>query len=347
MEILFLVLIVLAATVAALLVSVFAVSLFVFFRINNKRYNGNKHLKYFTASDFEGLIAEPLEFLSDGGQTLRGFLYRKEGNGAPKALLIFAHGFGAGHLAYTTEIDAFAEAGYWVLAYDATGCGASDGKNLRGFDQGVADLLCAVRAANSDARFSDMKKILVGHSWGAFCVLNAVDAEGVCGAVAMCGFISGAKVLAQNTVGKAFPFLTFLSEWFLRLFNRMRFGRKANRNALRSLRGTEKPVYLLYGSADTTVPFRYNGAVFAAESEKLPHAVCKVCGGKGHNPYLTKEAEQTMRRTFAAIAARKKKDPARALAMYAEIDYRAITREDPEVMRPILGFCDRLASSAQ
>lgn len=335
--------IVLAALIAAIIFSVFGVALYAFHRITGKRYNGNKNLKYFTAADFPELAAEPISFVSNRGQTLRGFLYRKETVESPKALVIFAHGFGAGHQAYTTEINALAEAGYWVLAYDATGCVASDGARLYGFDQGVLDLRSAIRYANEEPRFSKMKKILVGHSWGAFCVMNNVEAEGVCGAVAMCGFISGAKVLAQNTVGRKVPCLTFLAEAFLRLFNSIRFGKAANFNSLKSLQKTDKPVYLIFGSSDKTVSFRGNGAIFAKKFAESSNITCKICEGKAHNPYLTMDAERAMNQTFSEIAKQRKKNPVRALQMYKEIDYAKIMEEDSEVMRSIAEYCDRLA----
>ena len=332
-----------AAVILAVLVAIFGLSVFIFCRINNKRYNGNKNVKYFTASDFAELEADPVSFPSDGGQTLRGFVYRKKTVVAPKALLVFAHGFGAGHLSYTTEINTFAEAGYWILAYDATGCAGSDGKNIRGFDQGVIDLLSAVHFAQSDERLRDLKKILVGHSWGGFCAMNAVSAEDIVGAVAICGFISGAKVLAQNTVGKKFPWLAFIAEGFLRLMNRLRLGGNANKNSLNSLRKTDKPVYLIYGTDDKTVVFRKNGAVMAKKLQNSSNIRCRICKGKGHNPYLTEEAERSMNATFSEIAKQKKKDLAAALQMYEEIDYVKITEEDESVMRSIVEFCDGIA----
>lgn len=336
-------LIVVVSGIAAVIFAVFVLALFVFNRINNKRYNGNKFLKYFSADDFPGLLAEPISFLSDCGQTLRGFLYQRK-ECQPKALVIFAHGFGAGHWAYTTELNTIVQAGYWVLAYDATGCAESDGKNLRGFDQGVYDLCAAVRYANNCARFDGMKKILLGHSWGAFCVLNSLEEGGISGAVAMCGFISGAKVLSQNTIGKYFPALTFLEEAFLRLFYRMRFGRKANRNSLKSLRRTKKKVLLIYGDADRTVNYKKNGAVFLREFCGAENVVCKVCEGKAHNPYLTKDAERAMNETFSAIAAQKKKNYQKAVEMYAGIDYAKITQEDRQVMRTVIEFCDSISA---
>ena len=70
-----------------------------------RRYDGNPNLRYFQAEDFEGLKAEPVSFGS-GDATLRGYIYSYDGDA--KGAVIFSHGFGAGHRAYTTEIDALA-----------------------------------------------------------------------------------------------------------------------------------------------------------------------------------------------------------------------------------------------
>ena len=112
-----------------------------------KRYDGNPDVRYFEASDFVGLQASPVSFPSTPGITLRGFLYRKEGL-QPRALAVFVHGLGAGHLAYTTEIDFLARCGYLVLGFDMTGCGASDGR-ADGFDQGPLDIAAALRFARN------------------------------------------------------------------------------------------------------------------------------------------------------------------------------------------------------
>ena len=337
---------VIVLTVVALLlvglISVLGVSVFVFCRINNRRYNGNPNLKYFTAEDFPGLIAEPFFVPSDRGQMLHANLYRRE-EIPPKALLIFAHGFGAGHLAYTKEIDTLVRAGYWVLAHDATGCGESEGRCVRGFDQGVADLKCMIRFADGSSRFQGMKKILVGHSWGAFCVMNSSAENGIDGAVAVCGFISGAKVLAQITIGRKIPWLVFLEEFYLRILYRLRFGSGANYNSVKSLKKTDKPILLLYGTADRTVVFPGNGAVITDAVRGRKNIQFKIYEGRGHNPYLLPEAEREMHATFDAIAEQKKKNPALAREMYRQIDYPKITQEDPAFMREIVDFCDAVA----
>ena len=66
----------------------------------------------------------------------------------------------------------------------------------------------------------------------------------------------------------------------------------------------------------------------------------RKCEGKGHNPYLSFAAEKYMNETFAKIARMKKKDRAKATAMYEDIDYGKMTEEDPEIMRSVIEFCD-------
>ena len=71
------------------------------------RCEGNENLKYFKAKSFDNLNARPISFQSDKSQTLNGFLYSNAKIEKYKALIVFSHGMGAGHLAYTTEINYF------------------------------------------------------------------------------------------------------------------------------------------------------------------------------------------------------------------------------------------------
>ena len=114
----------------------------------NKRCEGNENLKYLKAKNFDNLNAHPISSKSDEGQTLNGFLYSGAKIDKYKALIVFSHGMGAGHLAYTTEINYFAQKGYLVLAYDNTGTCESEGKKLKGFDDGDA-LLTGVETRSS------------------------------------------------------------------------------------------------------------------------------------------------------------------------------------------------------
>lgn len=329
-------------------VALFACTTFVCSAVANKkffgrRYNGNPLLKYFTAEDFPNLDAEAVSFVSDKGQMLKGYVYTSSAV-PPRGLIIFSHGFGAGHQSYTTEINTFAQAGFAVLAYDGTGCVASEGKSFYGFDQGPIDLSYAIRFARTHERLRQFEKIvLVGHSWGAFTVMNCVEEQGVAGAVAMCGFVEGASVVAQSAVGQnkkgKAKFFRFAFYPWLCLLNKLTFGKRANWSSLKALKDTSKPVLLLYGEKDKTVYFPNNGKVLQQGLADKKNITFVSYADKGHNVYLTCEAEREMNRVFAEIAKVAAKDKARAKEMYAHIDYEEITKEDGEVMGRAVAFC--------
>ena len=130
-----------------------------------ERYNGNPFVHYFEAKDFPGLQAQPISFPSSSGISLRGYLYHAKGVQV-RALTVFVHGLGAGHLAYTTEINFLANSGYLVLAFDMTGCGASEGNALLGFDQGPLDVSAALRFIGSQPRLAQFPVFLIGHLVG-------------------------------------------------------------------------------------------------------------------------------------------------------------------------------------
>ena len=140
------VIIILAIIIAILLMLVKLILYTVF----GKRCEGNPNLKYFTADDFEELESKKMEFKSNKGQILRGFIYTNKNIKEYKGIVVFVHGMGAGHLSYTTEINTLAKAGFMVISYDNTGTCTSEGKNLKGFFQSVIDLKYALRYINED-----------------------------------------------------------------------------------------------------------------------------------------------------------------------------------------------------
>ena len=147
--------------------------------IFGKRCEGNPNLKYFTADDFEELNASKIEFKSDKGQSLRGYVYQnnKIKENDIKGLLVFVHGMGAGHFSYTTEINTLAKNGYKVLAYDNTGTCMSDGKKLNGFYQSVIDLKHCLEYIKTNSDLNNYNLGLIGHSWGAYTVCQSLKYE--------------------------------------------------------------------------------------------------------------------------------------------------------------------------
>ena len=330
--------IVIASIFVALIIVSIVLSLYILRRFFGRRYNGSSYVKYFKSEDFEGLNASPVSFHSECGDLLRGYVYSAAGKNETVGLIIFSHGFGAGHLSYTTEINTFAKHGFKVLAFDNTGCVSSEGNTIKGFDQGVSDLVSAVAYAKSDESLKNLPIALVGHSWGGFSVMNAFPlCENISCAVAICGFISSADVISQNAFGKIFP-VRFISKIIFKLRNKIVFGSKANYNSLKSLKNVEKPVFLLYGKKDKTVLWKKNGLKMAETLKDNPFLKINTYDEKAHNVYLTVQAEKLLNSSFADAASKAKKCPAEAEKYYKDIDYKAITEEDEQVMNEIISF---------
>ena len=98
---------------------------------------------------------------SSGSAQLTGWLYPAED---AAALVVIAHGLGADAETYLPETMHFVDSGYSVLAYDATGTGASGGSGTRGLAQSALDLDAALTRAEQE----DLPILLFGHSWGGY-----------------------------------------------------------------------------------------------------------------------------------------------------------------------------------
>ncbi|MCR4645294.1 MAG: alpha/beta hydrolase, partial [Oscillospiraceae bacterium] len=79
---------------------------------------------------------ENVQFTS-GKNTLQGYIYGLDNldTDAAKGLIVFAHGIGAGHENYINQLMWFADRGWVVFAYDATGSCTSEGSGTVGLVQ--------------------------------------------------------------------------------------------------------------------------------------------------------------------------------------------------------------------
>ena len=323
--------------IAFLLLLAFAVEKVAF----GNRCEGNAYLQYFTAADFPNLTADPVAFTGNCGQVLRGNLYTQAGRQDFKALLVFSHGMGGGHLSYTTELDFFAKRGYLVLAYDNTGTMASEGKSLVGMPQAVSDLRSALAFAKQDVRTKDLPVVLAGHSWGGYTVCRVLYFHPqVKGAVAFSAPDDVPRLLcaqAKAMTGKNLGFL----EPFLRLYERLRFGKATAMRTSEIAAQTDVPLLLLHGGRDTTV--RPEDAAATQNVLKNRKNIQTVLyPEKQHNVYATKEAEQYIADAFSklGVLTKDKAKAAEAKAFAATLDFRKMCEEDTEVMETVVAFLD-------
>lgn len=307
-----------------------------------KRCEGSKNLKYFTANDFEGLSAKPIEFPSNKGQILRGNIYTDDSIKEYKGLIVFVHGMGGGHLSYTTEINTFAKAGFMVIGYDNTGTCTSEGKNLKGFFQSVIDLKYALDYISKGENLNKYNVALVGHSWGAYSVCQVLQYNpNVKAVVAFSGFNNSSNVICDSMKAMLKVNVSFLKPFFT-VINFLTFGKDGIKNTASILNNTDVPVLALHGTADTSALL---GNSISANVEENAHIKVMLYEGRYHNVYQTKESEQYLNDTFANIEQVKKqykgKMPEEEIKkLYGNIDYKKMTEEDNTVMDTVIKFIE-------
>ena len=307
----------------------------------SKRCEGNENLKYLKAKNFDNLNARPVDFKSDKGQTLNGFLYSSAKVDDYKALIVFSHGMGAGHLAYTTEINYFAQKGYLVLAYDNTGTCTSEGEKLYGFAQGVIDLKHALDFVKSRDDLQDMPLLLLGHSWGAYSVCNVsaiTPVKDIKGIVAFSPFNSMNKLLRDNAKQQTKMNLSVFSPFF-DIINLLRFGKAGILRSCDTIDNNSIPTLIMHGGNDLQVTLRNSPVGLKNRISNNPNARTVLYESKYHNVYLAKDAEQYLNDTFTKIATLGENSP-EAYEIYQSIDYALITKEDLTVMETANSFLE-------
>ncbi len=331
-----------AIVIVLLVVALFALAIIILNTAGvNKRCEGDDNLKYLKAKNFDNLNALPISFKSDKQQTLNGFLYSSAKVDAYKGLIVFSHGMGAGHLAYTTEINYFAQKGYIVLAYDNTGTCASEGEKIKGFAQGIIDLKYALDFVKTRDDLKDLSVLLVGHSWGAYSVSNvsalnpSVEIKGI---VAFSPFNSMNKLIRDIAKQKTKANLSILSPFF-DIINFVRFGKAGNLRTCDSINSNSIPTLIMHGGNDMQVTLKNSPVGKKHKIQDNPNARTVLYDSKYHNVYLAKEAEQYLNDTFAKIESLGKNSP-EAYEVYQNIDYSLITKEDLSVMETVSAFLE-------
>lgn len=303
-------------------------------KIYGTRFIEVEYIKYYKLEDFPGLMEEPVEFLSNNKQVLRGhvYYYRKTDK-----LCIFVHGMGSTHHSYMHEIEFLAKKGIMVMAYDGTGVGESDGKNRVGFSQALVDLDYAIRFFNQ-SKYKNNILFLMGHSQGAFAVENVLKLHSnVSKAVALSGPISCESIFSQS-LGK----LSFLFLKSLLAIEKSRFPDYYEKTSIDSLANTNTKVLLIHSIDDRMVSCEKN-TMHLQKNLKNENITYFYCNSKNHNPNYEEDAVRYMEDTFAKLKKynKKKNRSIEELKEYMkDVDFKRMTRQDPIIMNKICQFFD-------
>lgn len=292
------------------------------------RGDGAPSLRYFSPED-QGVECEPYSFLS-GENRLHGGAYFL-GKGPYKGVIVFFHGLGAGHYAYSKEIAYFAKNGFLVYSYDQTGCMMSEGKDMISLAQNTVDMDWFFRFLDTQEKAKGLPRYSCGHSWGGFASLyTLVHPEyEIQKVVSLAGFTS-IPTIACEKVKEIAKYRKKLEKAIKRLF-----GEGAVVDLVPLVAKTEKKVLYIQGDHDEMVNTANAYDVLYAKAKDNPNVTFILRKGWAHQPYLTKRAQEYFDHL---ILEEKITSPKRDLNL--EVDYEKVGEDDPKLMGAILSFLE-------
>ena len=221
-----------------------------------------------------------LTFKSNGN-TLNAYYY--ECKEKAKGLVVLVHGFHSGSDDYLPITMYLVFKNYNVFTYDGTGTYESEGKDLRGFSQGLVDLDYALKFLASDRRFNKQDKYLLGHSCGGFAV-NAVISlhKKEIKAVASIAAVNNCYTLI---LAKGSQYAGDLAEGgfqkdFLDRYQKKIFGKYVEYDALMGVNSVKFPIFIAHGNNDETISFKEQSLISKKREITNPNVEYYV--GKGN-----------------------------------------------------------------
>ena len=302
-----------------------------------KRFDPDGSVFYFGKNDFPGLCMDEFSFVGDKGQKLvGGFYYR--GERRYDRVIVFDHGMGCGHAAYTTEVNLLTEKGFTVFTYDHTGTLNSEGEHIGGFSQSLSDLDHAMNALKAIPELKDTRFSVIGHSWGGFSTMNIATLHPeITHVVALAGFISPKAIQKQFLRGLLSPYrkdVFKLEEEILPNY--------CNFDARESLKKTDAKALIIHSKDDAVVSFKSHFEALRREFSESDRVEFLVLDNKGHHPHYTQDAnayeeefstEYKLRKKSNLLSTQEEKDTFRN-----SFDWAKMTEQDMDVWNKILDF---------
>ena len=232
--------------------------------------------------DFDVLECKEYSFSSNNGQKLAGYLYSAGSD--QRGIVVIAHGFGGGgHNSYMDAANYFAANGYYVFAYDATGCDKSEGEGVGGVPQGVIDLDHAISFVEENKEIPELPVMLFGHSWGGYCVCNVLNYHPEIKAVIECSgfncssdmFESGGKAQAGDVIYAMTP--------FIKLHERFKYGKYASSTAMDGFEHTDASILILHSADDDVIGIEYGYDKYYEKYKDNPRFTFIRFDNRGHN----------------------------------------------------------------
>ena len=272
-------------------------------------------------TDFKNMQYKDFCFYSKKS-ILRGRFYFKD-NLENNNLIVFCHGYGAGHEAYLTEIDYYINKGFTCIGFDYSGCKLSDGLTSH-FGASVQNLNSLYNYLEEIDFIKDKNLYLWGHSWGAYTALIGSKLAKVKKVVAFCPFNKPQNLIEKQSGKFIKGFSKFLIP-FRWIFYKVKYGKNTNEASYKTINKTLKPALIIFGEKDQVI-----GKINYNFNKNVTTILCK---DKAHNPYNSVQAEEYLNQTISEFYTCKDK-----LEFLSKVDYKKITEQDLDILQKTIDF---------
>lgn len=300
------------------------------------RFDKNPLLKYFTAEDFPDLYKESFSFKTKNDVTINGFIYKNDRVKDYKKVLVFFHGMGPGHLAYTKEIHRLVnDNDLALLAFDYLGTNLSEGKSIVDIGRPLVEADYFIRFITQDERFKNSELILVGHSWGGYVAGNLLSVN---------GRAKVSKIIIWNglpdTVTLALRYAPekLFSKVYFRLLNIFALGKYANKRTGKTLKKYKVPTLITHGELDKVILRKSINSIIKY-AKKVSHISVLIYKEHHHFTYLSPNAEKglhVMQKTLEVLS--KDTDKSKIVDYARTINYDRIGEHNDDLFRQVKAF---------
>lgn len=232
-----------------------------------------------------------IEFSSNRGQIIRGYIYEQENwMYEPKALIVFSHGYLGTHIDYLNQINFFVENGYMVLGFDNTGSGESDGENMIGLAQSPIDLDYALKYVENTSILNQYKILLYGHSWGGYAVCAVLNYNhNVTGVVSRSGFSNSRDMLVEYGSNLYGDWLSILSPYAY-VYEKIKFGNSVDLNGIKGINHSNCNILLLHSTDDPVISLKNSLLVHKNDYVNSDRIKTILLDHKGHDVVMSDNA---------------------------------------------------------
>ena len=288
------------------------------------RYDKDGYTPYLSSEDFAGLNKETYTFINSLGVEISYFYYYYD-NYNPNLTILFLHGLGPGHTAYTREIETLAKMGYKVLTLDYMGCDSSKGDRLPSLNEPTRDVDDLLNLLNLKEQV-----VVIGHSLGAYTTLNIMNIrDELKKAVVISGFLRPDIVLNALLGTKLFS------------ASIARYEKKIETkyypiDNFEYVKNTNNKLLFIHSKDDPVV--NYAAAMKPVLEANNPNIQILTVDGRGHNPNYSDSAAKTVTEVFGKYYKLKKDEDKKALM--EKQDVWAMTEQDIEIFNKIKSFIE-------